>query len=95
MGYEIRFSRLVREQLRRLPGHIKTVARNQIASLSENPAPPESKELSGHPGYRRLWIGSSHPLVWQVLDEERAVEIHYIGPKYPDLYEFLSLKRPK
>jgi hypothetical protein len=32
-------------------------------------------------------------LVWQVLDEEFIVDLLYVGPKLPDLYERLGLGR--
>jgi hypothetical protein len=33
-------------------------------------------------------------LVWFVSEEDRIVEIEYVGPKATDLYDKLGLKRP-
>jgi len=49
MSYEIIFTKAIRSQIRRLPGYIKAIAKQQIAMLSDNPHPPRSKELIGHP----------------------------------------------
>jgi hypothetical protein len=46
-----------------------------------------------HPGYYRLWLPREHRLVWQVLDEEEIVDLLYVGPKSPDLYQRLGLER--
>jgi mRNA-degrading endonuclease RelE of RelBE toxin-antitoxin system len=46
------------------------------------------------PGYYRLWIGPDYRLVWYVMDDEQIVEVEYVGPKPPDLYEQLGLGRP-
>jgi mRNA-degrading endonuclease RelE of RelBE toxin-antitoxin system len=94
MAYRIAFSREVRRQIGDLPGHIKTLAKQEIAGLSDNPRPPHGKELTGHPAYFRLWLGRDYRLVWHVLDDEQMVEIEYVGHKTPDLYERLGLARP-
>ena len=94
MAYRIAFSREIRRQIGDLPGHIKALAKPEIAGLSDNPRPPQCKELTDHPGYFRLWLGRDYRLVWHVLDEEQIVEIEYVGYKTPDLYERLGLARP-
>ncbi len=94
MSYKIIFTRAIRRQIAKLPGHIKAIAKRRIAGLSDEPRPPRSKELEGRPGYYRLWLGTRYRLVWHVLDEEQMVEIEYVGPKSPDLYDWLGLSRP-
>jgi mRNA-degrading endonuclease RelE of RelBE toxin-antitoxin system len=94
MAYRVAYSKAVRRQLAELPGHIKAMARQRIAALSGDPRPPRSMELTGHPGYYRLWLGSDYRLVWHVIDDERIVEVEYVGPKPPDLYAKLGLGRP-
>ena len=94
MAYRIAFSIEVRRQIGSLPGHIKTLAKQEIASLSYNPRPDRSRELTGHPAFFRLWLGRDYRLVWHVLDNEQMVEIEYVGPKGPDLYDRLGLARP-
>ena len=94
MPYRIAYTYAVRRQIADLPGHIKAIARQRIAALSEDPRPHRGKELTGHPNYYRLWLESDYRLVWHVMDEECIVEIEYVGLKLPDLYERLGLGRP-
>jgi mRNA-degrading endonuclease RelE of RelBE toxin-antitoxin system len=93
MTYRIVISSDIKRQIQTLPGHIKPVARQRIAGLSTNPRPSRSKELAGHSGHYRLHIVTSYRLVWLVNDDERYVEIEYIGPKTPELYDTLGLAR--
>jgi mRNA-degrading endonuclease RelE of RelBE toxin-antitoxin system len=95
MSYRIAYTYAIRRQLADLPGHIKAIAKQRIAALSGNPRPHRGKELTGHPNYYRLWLGSDYRLVWHVMDDECIVEIEYVGPKLPDLYERLGLGRPQ
>ncbi len=93
IAYRIAFSKEVRRQIADLPGHVRTLAKQEIADLSENPRPARSKELEGHPEHFRLWLGADYRLVWRVRDDEQIVEIEYAGPKTPSLYERLGLGR--
>jgi len=93
--YQIVFSKAVRKQIQNLPGHVRTMAKREIANLSENPRPGPDKELTGQPDYFRIWILADYRLVWHVMDDEQTVEIEYVGPKTPDLYEHLGLARPR
>ena len=93
MSYKITYSTAVRKQIDGLPGHIKAMARQRIAALSDTPRPPKSVELADHPNYFRLWLSSDYRLVWHVKDDERMIEIEYVGPKPPDLYDRLGLGR--
>jgi mRNA-degrading endonuclease RelE of RelBE toxin-antitoxin system len=94
MTHRIVISSDIKRQLQTLPGHIKPIARQRIAGLSVDPRPPRSKELVGHAGYYRLHIATSYRLVWLVDDDDRYVEIAYVGPKPPDLNDTLGLARP-
>ena len=95
MAYRIAFSTAIRRQIESLPGHVKAIAKQEIAGLSDNPRPARSQELTGHPTYYRLWLGADHRLVWHVINDEQMVEIEYVGPKTPALYEWLGLGRPQ
>ena len=95
MPYRIAYTYAIRRQIADLPGRIKAIAKQHIAALSEDPRPHRGKELTGHPNYYRLWLGSDYRLVWHVVDNERIVEIEYVGPKLPDLYERLGLGQPQ
>ncbi len=94
MSYRILITRDLKKQIQELPGNIKGMARKRIAGLAENPIPTESRELEGHAGHFRLWLGAKYRLVWQIHEEQKLVEIEYVGPKAPDLYDKLNLKRP-
>lgn len=94
MAYRIIITSDIKRQLQLLPGHVKPIARQQIAALSSQPRPRRSKELTGHVGHYRLHIATHFRLVWFVDDTDAYVEIEYIGPKTPDLYGALGLARP-
>ena len=95
MAYRLRFDRRLLQQMEALPGDVRTVARQQVKSLAGAPRPAGAKELDEHPGYYRLWLPRGHRLVWQVLDAEGIIDVLYVGPKSPDLYERLGLGREK
>ncbi len=95
MAYRIAFSKEVRRQLGSLPGHIKAIAKQEIAALSSDPRPLHGKELTHHPGYYRMWLGRDYRLVWLVLENEQLVEIEYVGIKTAQLYQQLGLARPR
>lgn len=94
MSYQIAYTPAVKRQIDNLPGHIRSLARQEIAALSRNPRPAKSKELEGHPDHFRLWLGRRYRLVWRVVEADQVVELKYVGFKPPDLYEQLGLERP-
>jgi mRNA-degrading endonuclease RelE of RelBE toxin-antitoxin system len=93
MPYRLRYDSRFMHQLERLPGSVRSVARKQIGSLADEPRQAQAKELDRHPSYYRLWIQRDYRLVYQVDDEARVVDLLFIGPKSPDLYERLGLER--
>ena len=95
MAYRIIITQDIKKQIADLPGHIKAIARQQIARLASEPRPPRSKELEGHLGHYRLHLSNDYRLVWLVSDEDQFVEIEYVGFKIPDLYSQLGLGRPE
>lgn len=94
MAYRLIYNQEIKRQIAGLPGHIKSIARQRIAALSDDPRPVRSRELTGHPGWLRLWLDRDYRLVWHVDDEAKVVELEYVGFKVPDLYEELGLGRP-
>ena len=94
MAYTVVISKDIRRQLERLPGHVKPLVKEALLSLPDNPRPPQSKQLEGHPTYYRIWISGDYRIVWSIFDEDALVELQYVGPKTPDLYAFLGLARP-
>ncbi|MCL5995755.1 MAG: hypothetical protein M1546_06825 [Chloroflexi bacterium] len=95
MSYRIVLTRDIQKQFKELPGHVKPIARQAIAGLIDNPRPSRAKELLGHPQHFRLHIAGKYRLVWLVKEEEQLIEIEYLGPKTPDLYDLLNLARPE
>lgn len=56
MSYRLRFDRRFMSHLEALPGDARSMARQQIKALANNPRPVRAKELDEHPGYYRLWL---------------------------------------
>lgn len=94
MIYQVRLFKAIRQHLQNLPGNVRNIAREHILSLAQQARPQDAKELTRHPNYYRIWIGTRFRLVWHVIDEEMLVDILYIGPKLSDLYDQLGLARP-
>jgi mRNA-degrading endonuclease RelE of RelBE toxin-antitoxin system len=93
MSYWLRYDKQFMQQLESLPGDVRAVARRLVHSLTDNPRPTGAKELEGHADYYRLWLPRNCRLVYAVLDEEDLVDLLYVGPKHPDLYEKLGMGR--
>jgi len=91
--YRLRFDSRFTRQLKALSGDVRAIARRHVRALADDPRPAGVKELEGHPGHYRMWLPRGHRLVWQVLDDEYIVDLLYVGPKSPRLYERLGLGR--
>ena len=91
--YRLRYDSRFTRQLKALPGDVRAIALRSVRSLVDDPRPAGAKELEGHPGYYRMWLPRGHRLVWQILDDESIVDLLYVGPKPPNLYEQLGLGR--
>jgi hypothetical protein len=57
-------------QMAELPGDVRSVARQRVKGLSDNPRSSRAKELDGHPGYYRLWLPRNCRQVYQLIDDE-------------------------
>jgi mRNA-degrading endonuclease RelE of RelBE toxin-antitoxin system len=93
MGYRLRYDRRFMRLLEALPGDVRSVARRRVKALAHDPYPSGVKELDEHPGYYRLWLPRGCRLVYEVIEAERIIDLLYVGPKSPDLYEKLGLGR--
>lgn len=93
MGYQLRYDRHFARLLAALPGDIRATARQVIKDLAREPRPADAKELEGYPDHWRMWLLRNHRLIWQVLEDEQVVDLIYVGPKPPNLYEQLGLGR--
>lgn len=94
MTYRVQFSKEVQRQMGRLPGNVRTQAKQCILSLRTQPRPSAARELTGHAGFYRIWLERDFRMVWQVDDDAQLVDIFYVGPKTNDLYAKLGLDRP-
>lgn len=94
MRYWVRLSKTIQKQVQALPGHIRPPVRQRILALAEDPRPVDATELEGHPDFYRIRIGGRFCVVWQIIEDEQIVDLLYVGPKLPDLYEQLGLIRP-
>lgn len=95
MRYRVRLSKQIQRQMARLPGNIRNQVKNRILTLRDVPRPQDARELTGHPGFFRVWLDRDFRLVWQVDDEAELVDVLYAGPKSDDLYGTLGLGRPQ
>jgi len=91
MTYRLRYDRRFLRQVDELPGDVRSVARKSIKELAVRLHLPHAKELEDHPGYWRLWLPRGYRLVWEVLENEKTIDLLYIGLKSPDLYDQLGL----
>jgi mRNA-degrading endonuclease RelE of RelBE toxin-antitoxin system len=94
MAYAVVLTKDIRKQVEQLPGHVKAQVKELLLTLPDQPRPPQSKELTGHPNYYRIWIGAKYRMVWFISDEDQIIEPQYVGPKTPELYAVLGLERP-
>jgi mRNA-degrading endonuclease RelE of RelBE toxin-antitoxin system len=94
MSFRLRYDKRFLRLLEALPGDVLSVARSKVKALADDPYPPGgAKELDDHPGFYRLWLPRDCRLVYQLIEEEAVVDLLYVGPKSPDLYEKLGLYR--
>jgi mRNA-degrading endonuclease RelE of RelBE toxin-antitoxin system len=93
MTWRLRYDRRFMRQLEGLPGDVRSVARQQIKALTTTPYPSRAKELDEHPGYLRVWLPRNYRLVWRILQDENVIDLLYVGPKLPDLYDRIGLGR--
>jgi len=93
MDYRLRYDRHFIRLLEALPGDVRSVARRRVRHLASAPYPSGAKELDEHSGYYRLWLPRNCRLVYRVIEDELIVDLLYVGPKSPDLYEKLGLGR--
>lgn len=94
MSYKVQLSRQIQRQISHLPGNVRNQAKRRILELRSQPRPSDAQELTGHPGFFRIWLDSDFRVVWHVDDDAQLVDIFYVGPKTDDLYAKLGLDRP-
>ena len=94
MSYKVQLSKQIQRQIGRLPGNVRNQAKRRILELRSQPRPSDAQELTGHPGFFRIWLDNDFRVVWHVDDDAQLVDIFYVGPKTDDLYAKLGLDKP-
>ena len=84
MAYHILYSETSRKQIKRLHPQIKAAVKLNIERLQENPFAGKwlEKELSGYMSIRT----KRFRIIYKISDDNRIVEIHYVGHR-KDIYE--------
>lgn len=73
-----------------LPGKLRQEVRQRLVNLVQQPRPANARELQGYPGVYRCWLSDArYRLIWEVRDEERIIELYYVGfkPNYDEILE--------
>jgi len=86
-GYRLLYSETSRRQIEKLHPDLKSVIRSKLDKLRIDPFDGKrlERELSG---YRSLSAKRFH-IIYRVNDENRSLEIHYIGHRR-DIYELFA-----
>lgn len=86
-GYRLLYSETSRRQIEKLHPDLKSVIRSKLDKLRKDPFDGKrlERELSG---YRSL-SAKRFRIIYRVNDENRSLEIHYIGHRR-DIYELFA-----
>ncbi len=83
-GYRLAFDREFKRQVNILPGKLRQEVRQRLTNLIQNPRPANARERRGYPGVYRCWLSDArYRLIWEIHEEERIIELYYVGLK-PD-----------
>ena len=87
--YRLMYSETTRRQIAKLHPEIKSIVRSRLDGLRNDPFMGKQleRELSGYRSIR----ARRFRIIYKVRDEERCLEIHYVGHR-KDIYE-LFLER--
>ncbi len=91
MNYQIRYVHQALLDVRGLPGFYRQRAKGVIEALASDPRPPKSKELRDLPTCRRIWLGQSWRIIYQVEDDSETVYVLGVRPKNSRTYQDLQL----
>lgn len=91
MSYQIRYMRQALSDVRGLPGFYRHQAEDIIEDLGHDPYPPKSTELRGLPTCRRVWLGRSWRIIYQVDQDGKALYVLGVRPKNAKTYQDLEL----
>ena len=85
--YRLIYSRTCQARIAKLPPRIKSVVRSRLDLLRSSPWAGKGleRELSGYRSLR----ARRFRIIYRVDEENRALEIHYVGHR-KDVYELLA-----
>ncbi|MBE7470543.1 MAG: hypothetical protein HS114_15535 [Anaerolineales bacterium] len=86
--YRVSFDKELKRQVQQLPGKLRQEAKQRIADLSTDPRPLGAIKLRGYSDIYRTWLTDArYRLIWEVIEQERRVEVYYVGlkPNYEEL----------
>ena len=89
MSYRIEVPPSVRKEIKTLPGHARTQARQLIRALGENPRSSRAKELQGKPNIYRIWLAGRWRIAYEINDELECIRILRVRRKERIDYESL------
>lgn len=87
MSYRIEVAPPARQEITRLPGYVRSQARQLIEELGRNPFPGRAKELQDKPHIYRIWLAGHWRIVYSVDDELQIVRILRVRRKEEIGYE--------
>ena len=90
MSYRIEVSSEVRQEIRTLPGYVRTQARQLIRALGEHPRPSRAKELHGKPNIYRIWLAGQWRIAYDIDDALQRIRILPVRRKEHIDYESLG-----
>lgn len=86
-GFRLLYSETASAQIRQLHPQLKPLIKSKIEQIGQDPYKGKSleKDLSG---YRSLRV-RRYRVIYKVREEDRFVEIHYVGHR-KDIYELFG-----
>jgi mRNA interferase RelE/StbE len=73
MAYQVILTDAARRSLRNLPSHIQKRITRWIDLLADDPRRPGTRQLSGHPGIRRVHASKDYVILYTIEQERVAV----------------------
>lgn len=89
MNYLVEISPSARQEVRRLPAHVRAQALQLIDELQKNPRPVRAKELQFLQNIYRIWLAGHWRIVYSVDDDLNVVLITRL--RHKDYVDYQSL----
>lgn len=90
MDYSIDLSTPAKQEIRDLPGYVRTQARQLINELAKNPRPPRAKELRDKPNIYRIWLAGRWRIAYEI--DDTAQLIHILRVRSKEQIDYASLE---